>query len=610
MASVPLLHVRTSFVTLEIKGPARSRRGSVGVGAQAARLAVTSTGGAVNVVWVDAEGDEHTDIDGHEGPSFFEDTTYRLWIKSLIPDRVPVVLHRDPYLLQTVDTYPSENVCTGPVNFRRQVGLSDLEVRVGHETLKVTIEVFPVKLDYEQDYMELLSEVASAARGLALEYLRATYRSGVAHDADYPTNLEWLTLLRNQIDTLQKSLQYINAHPHRSLTREVKDAKLEKIRRADSSIRRAVIRGRGHGPWIHVGSAGRVRAIIPAMKNQETLDTPEHRWLNLNLTFVRDRLTDLHASVVTEIARYERHNRPVAKRLLSEEKELSEFIGVIKRLLALPIFDDVQAAPPPGFASLTLLSGTGYGDAYRAIMVLRLGLDVSGPSVDLSTMDVHDLYETWCFIQILKQVAALTENVKNIGTLLQVEEAGIRVRLRRGGHSAITYTGANKTIVVSYNPQYAGLTGNQRPDITLRIQHDGWPELVIVFDAKYRLDASEEYRKRFDTAGPPQDAINSLHRYRDAIVVDSVGRGLLRPVVKGAALFPLSKNEAQEYTSSRLSMALEVLGIGALPFLPNNTALVEEWLKSLLALSPEELAEPGPQFAGLSEKYRRALLSI
>jgi hypothetical protein len=606
MTSWRLLRVRTSFADFEIKGPVQSRRGSVGRGeSTAARLVVTSTSGTVDVTWADTEGNEHTGTNEREGPSFFEDTTYRLWVKSLIPGMVPAVLHRDPYLLQSVDTYPDENVCTGPVNFRRQVGLSDLEVRIGHETVKVTIEVFPVKLDYERDYMALLSDVASAARGLALEYLRATYRSGAAHDADYATSLEWLTLLRNQIDALQKSIQYINAHPHRSLTREIEDTKLEKIKRADSSIRRAIIRGRGHGPWIHAKGVGRIRGIIPAVKNQETLDTPEHRWLCINLTSVRDRLTDLHASVVAEVARYERQNRPTPKRLLYEEKELSGFIGVIKRLLALPVFDGVQGVPPPGFASLTLLSGTGYGDAYRSLMVLRLGLDVSGPSFDLSTMDVHDLYETWCFIEISRQVASITGHIKNFGTLLQIEEAGIRVRLRRGEHSAITYAGTSKTIVVSYNPQYPGLTGNQRPDITLRIQHDGWPELVVVFDAKYRLDASKEYRQRFDTAGPPLDAINSLHRYRDAIVIDSVGRGLLRPVVKGAALFPLSKIDTQDYASSRLSLALDVLGIGALPFLPNNTDHVEKWLKLLIALPPEDLAEPGPQFVGLSEKYRR-----
>jgi hypothetical protein len=242
-------------------------------------------------------------------------------------------------------------------------------------------------------------------------------------------------------------------------------------------------------------------------------------------------------------------------------------------------------------------------------MVLRLGLDVEGNPFELSVMDVHDLYEAWCFIQLMRQVTSLIVGQADVSALLQIEEAGIRVWLRRGEQTALTCIGADRTLVLSYNPEYAGLTGDQRPDIVLRFQHDGWPDLIVVFDAKYRLDASEDYRRRFGTAGPPQDAINVLHRYRDAITVHSIDHGLQRPVVKGAALFPLAAEESHDFPLSRLFNALEILGIGALPFLPGNTGLVNEWLKYLLALAPEEIAEPGPPFAGLREKQRRGIPS-
>jgi hypothetical protein len=222
--------------------------------------------------------------------------------------------------------------------------------------------------------------------------------------------------------------------------------------------------------------------------------------------------------------------------------------------------------------------------------------------------DVHDLYETWCFIQLLRLMAHLTVGQVDLEALLHVDESGIRVKLRRGEQSSIAYVGpnGNQRVIISYNPEYPGLTGNQRPDIVLRFQHAGWPDLVVVFDAKYRLDASDDYRKRFGTAGPPQDAINALHRYRDAIIVDSAERGMHRPVVKGIALFPLSAEGSQGFVSTKLFEALEVLGVGALPFLPSNTLLVEGWLSHLIALPPEDLADPGPPFGGLSEKQRRA----
>lgn len=77
--------------------------------------------------------------------------------------------------------------------------------------------------------------------------------------------------------------------------------------------------------------------------------------------------------------------------------------------------------------------------------------------------------------------------------------------------------------------------------------------------------------------------------------------------MKGAALFPLSNTGSVSFSTSKLRHALDVLGIGALPFLPANTRHVEEWLEELLALAPEDLAEPGPPFGWVDEKQRRAL---
>src|SRR5207247_710579 len=147
-------------------------------------------------------------------------------------------------------------------------------------------------------------------------------------------------------------------------------------------------------------------------------------------------------------------------------------------------------------------------------------------------------------------------------------------------------------------------TGAQRPDIVVEVHHAGWPCMFIVFDAKYRLDATDEYIASLGGPGAPVDAVNALHRYRDAIVLAaSADHAAGRPVVKGAALFPLAAGE--EFKSHKLWRSLESLGIGALPFLPDTTALVEDWLDTLLAAAPFELAEPGPPFSAL--EHKRAL---
>lgn len=604
------MRVKTPFVELDFHGPFRAPKGSVGVDSgNTAHFDVRTIARPIEVTWVDSAGLLHEWTQGQNGPRFFEDTTYRVRAKSLSGNHVPVLAHRDPYLLQEIDTYREDRMCVGPINFRRQVGRSELEIRVGHETLWVKIEVFPVKLDYAQDYQRLLSDVASAARGLALEYLRATFRSGSAADYEDTTDLEWVTLLQSEIDGLKKSIRYINDHPQRLLSRRSENVSIERLKRVDSSVRRAVIRRLGSGKFIRIPSTSHVRENIPAIRNQETLDTPEHRWLRLNLSLIGEHLAELHVSVVAEIGKYEATNRRIPKRLQAEERELARSVRVLEELQSLRIFEGIEVAPPPGFTSLSLVGGVGYGTAYRAITVLRLGLDIEGDCIDFSVRDVHDLYEVWCFLELVRLVTSLVGGKTDTASLVQIEESGIRVRLRRGAHSIISFSGVpgGRKILLSYNPAFPGLTGDQRPDVLLCLQQLGWPDLVVVFDAKYRLDASDDYKRRFGTVGPPQDAVNVIHRYRDAIVVGSAERELERPVVKGAALFPLSADESRDFYASPLFEALNTLGVGALPFLPSNTGFVHDWLKVVLSMTPESLAEPGPPFAGLAEKHRRAL---
>lgn len=610
MATPPLLNVTTPFISVEVHGRRDSRMGTLlGEAPIVAKLAIETSTGPIVATWSGTGEVLNSWSKGLGGPHFFEETTYRLHAKALVGDRPPTLTHRDPYLLQGIDPYPADRVCVGPINFQRQVGLSTLTFRVGNETLRLTIEVFPVKLDYERDYQTLLSAVASSSRGLALEYLRATYRQGATEETEQATDLEWVTLLRAQITAIDRAVRYVNDHPQRALIREAEIIPVEKIKRSDASVRRAIIQGRGQGPWLDVPSIGRVRGILLAVGSRETLATPEHRWLRFSLISIRARLAELHAAAVAEMPRARDATRAIPQRLEKEKEELSSFLVALDQLLTLPVFEGVQGAPLPGFASLTLLGGIGYRDAYRAIMVLRLGLSVDAGALDLSVMDVHHLYEAWCFIELIQIVARLTGGQADLTKLLQVERTGIRVRLRQGSKSRVGYDTTVPKIEVLYNQTYPGLTGAQRPDVVLRFRYAGWPDLIVVFDAKYRLRATAEYVRQFKMPGPPPDAINALHRYRDAIVLGDRERGRRRPVVKGAALFPLPEKECGNFAASRFQEALAVLGIGALPFLPGNTGFVEAWLRGLLALSPDELAEPGPPFAGLAEKHRRTLAS-
>ena len=100
----------------------------------------------------------------------------------------------------------------------------------------------------------------------------------------------------------------------------------------------------------------------------------------------------------------------------------------------------------------------------------------------------------------------------------------------------------------------------------------------MVLDAKYRLDTSPGYVRRYGIPGPPPSVYNDLHRYRDAIV-DSLGR---KRVVQALALYPYHPTEAQPYAGSRLADLVDRVGVGALPLLPGETASLRAWLMKVV----------------------------
>jgi hypothetical protein len=127
----------------------------------------------------------------------------------------------------------------------------------------------------------------------------------------------------------------------------------------------------------------------------------------------------------------------------------------------------------------------------------------------------------------------------------------------------------------------------------------------LVFDAKYRITTNLNYVKQYGSPGPPQDAIDSLHRYRDAILEETGSHGprserLKKTVVEGVALFPYADLENQ-FRSSAFWVKLERGGIGAIPFLPRETRYLEEWLRNALERGGWSTAERAISYESLEQ---------
>ena len=151
-------------------------------------------------------------------------------------------------------------------------------------------------------------------------------------------------------------------------------------------------------------------------------------------------------------------------------------------------------------------------------------------------------------------------------------------------------------------------TVSQRPDNVLRLEKKGAEtDYEYVFDAKYRINPSAEgtdYHLTISkTPGPEVDDINTMHRYRDAIVYHNGASPFERMMFGAYVLFPY-KNE-DEYRQHRFYQSIDQVNIGGLPFLPSATGLVTDMLDDLIDDSPESAFERATLPKGIESKLKK-----
>lgn len=585
------LELETDRFVFILEGPDRESRWISAVPASVPQLKVAASGCTVASLR-SAGSDLPLNASGQyegSGPALSEQTAYRITLRAKGAESLQLA-HRDVALVAPVRPIAGlPSVLSGTVNFASQIGLSRFVVVGSDFTSTIEVEVRPTKLDYDLDYAELRSDVEGTARQLALEYLRSTYGGGHVGSPQASTSLDWLLLLRHEIENLKRGLAHIESHPFLVLDRDVEYVRADRIHRSSSATRRAVARGRGEGPWIQ-SNLGAHRSRLPAISPRETLDTPEHRWIRQQLIDATRSLADLKARAIPRRAGAIPTVR--AQQIADELREMEESLA---GHLSGEVLSTARGEISADFSSLVLQGRPGYREVYQSLLRLRMTTLVGGDALELPLRDLASLYEIWCFIKCVALVGEILETPVNVHDLIELRDRGTQLQLVPGRRSRVELQLGNDKVVLIFNQRYATDTFGQKPDIAIQIERLGLPPVVLVMDAKYRLETSPDYLSAYGTPGPPIDAIGQLHRYRDAIVVSPAGsRG--RPVVRAVALFPLAAVDSTHWSSHALYRSIGSVGIGALPFLPSNLSWVRDWLAEALTAPDRDLAWPGPPF--------------
>jgi hypothetical protein len=351
-----------------------------------------------------------------------------------------------------------------------------------------------------------------------------------------------------------------------------------------------------------IQNKGYVPTHVLETKRQVDYDTPENRFVRWVLLRIQQRLKSMRQF----LSKKDRAPDPVL------QAKLNRMQAELQRLLKfdfLRVWDMSQLT-----ISLVLQMAPGYREVYRSYLILMKGLSIQNDLFKLSLKDVAQLYEYWCFLKIHDLLSRKYELVKQ--NAIKLNRGGLFVTLNRTQSARMVYRNPSngEVFTLFYNALPSGdrsQTVSQRPDNVLTLKkQDSRLEYKYIFDAKYKINPAYEgtpYERDYGTPGPQEEDINTMHRYRDAIVYESSGdrRQFERTMFGAYVLFPYSNEE--EYREHRFYRSIELVNVGALPFLPSATSLVEKFLDDLILDSPEKAFERATQPSGTKDYYTEQL---
>ena len=532
-------------------------------------------------------------FNGHESKSkqlmhealFFENTQYPVLIQG--EDGVSEMSLMFSNVTKDAQLSSDGNLLFGAVGFGNQVGKTDICLNYKKDgrakSLRFTTEVLSYKMDYRTDMKWIIRDIEQEYSMLSFAFMRETYinfrtRSGESSD------LIWWQIFQLCFNDITKACRQIINSPRRKLHDRVSYERQERLRWVERELENEYYEFKDDPHHLY-----RTHELC------HTNDTIENRFLKFVMGQTLQRF-----NIVSQHIR-----NTVAKSKIMESR-LEEMGEELQRLVSHPFFRNIGVFKGFSQDSLVMKKSVNYRTIYQKWIELLCGYELEEGVNKLETKDIAMLYEIWCFLKVKNIVADL------LGEKAVAQYKGKKITpqfirdLNWGTHSEVTFLRTEDNVElasVMYNAPVKEneskvssaikgtktFTTQQRPDIVLRLtKRQKGIQYTFLFDAKYRI--SDSHPDDMDI--PPSDAIDQMHRYRDAIYyIEPANQKPKREVIGGYVLFP-GNYTREEFEKSHYYESIKAIGIGAFPLKPSDGIIVNpnsseqalreqiaEWLK-------------------------------
>lgn len=556
------------------------------------------------------DADHEIDIEqGVPAPAtFFDNADYPIWIefKDYVKDaQFGSILQNDN------DRFSfRRHILAGFITYKNEIGRSEIQIiyKVDPETraFRFGFEVLSTKLDYHEHWRTIVEDIEREYRMLSLDYMRRTFHGFSPDQNGEHPDIVWWSVFEGEQQKFIKACKSIIERPRHRLHGEEVYLRADKLKQTRHNIENRLAEHRKEPAYLY-----RVEQHI--LSN----DTQENRFLKFALHQISKRYEDLRQRI--EAVKTASGTMKSAMLVTSE---------TLKRLQHHPFFRTIGRFKGISQESLVLQKATGYSQVYRTWNLLRRAYSLNDGLYRLQTKDIATLYEIWCFIEVSHIVKAqLHLDDEDVEHRNRMEMNGIfSWELGKGEHSRILFRKDGVELAeLVYNPKNADKENDnvgmkdlvvptvpQKPDIVLQLTKNDLQQgmkMTYLFDAKYRIDGKD---KGVDV--PPEDAINQMHRYRDAIYYkDYDANALKKEVIGGYILFP-GEGEPNDVAVSKFYKTIKEVNIGAFPLRPKdveNRKLLENFIDELIhTKSYETIAHVIPQKGAYVEVGNRVLIGL
>ncbi|MCQ2191419.1 MAG: restriction endonuclease-like protein [Paludibacteraceae bacterium] len=515
----------------------------------------------------------------------------------------PKVLHQLKEVGSAFRFYPNgdhSGVLVGTINFLNSPGKFsfqfEFESEDGTHTTGIELYVASPKLDTKNDLNKITALINQEYENYVFEYLTLTFSSLKLKRSDKDNKVIWLSIFKKVINDYFKNVRYIMSRPNNKPVRNNIYRKADKVRHwSHLEIEKYKRYGKDADTYFYHDE------VI-----EKTINTRENRFVKYSLRVLGKKYSDVMHFF---LSRY--------SDMADEERDLlKHYNAEFKRLASDQFFRHVGEFEGMRQESAILQQRTGYIHIYRSWLMLKCSLDLEAGRTDIGLKKIWELYEIWCFL-VMKRLIAKVLNIDLLEQENLPEQDRLVIENKSEMLTTMTQKDINHTIsfvnerngdIVNLEYQHTynrkskdemkTTTTEQRPDILLTIKKTNGFVLSYLYDAKYRVqddvkDGDLDDGENIDMADYPlPDAINQMHRYRDAIYysLPSNERPSGKEVIGGYILFP-GRAEGDKVRERYFYKSIDKVNIGAFPLLPSvsensdnviQCPLLEEHLKSII----------------------------